>query len=87
MRKTSIINLNYAKDTTFVYYKDKEIEGAAPLAFQLFNEDCSSYSKDKNNVYYKHKRIMEADLASFEVSKYCSAKDKNYEYSLGKIQY
>lgn len=73
------------KDKNGIYYDEVYVEGSDGSTFEILSG--SRYAKDKNNVYYISwgiKIIEGADVNTFEVLTDGKAKDKNYEYRLGR---
>jgi len=88
------MDLFFAKDKNYVYYKGEQIDGANPQTFELIF--FSEYSKDSKNVYYETKKLDSADVETFEWIPYVFnqgygstgnryAKDKNFVFRSGVI--
>lgn len=88
-----VLNQAFAKDSLYVYYKEKTINGADPASFAALDE---SYAKDNSHVYYCDESrdgrnyyltktqdisvVENADPASFTLIEASYAKDKQYGF-------
>lgn len=62
----SIIDYQYSKDNTSVYFREKKMLMADAASFIIIG---SQYAKDNNNVYFNAKEIPGADPNTFELFK------------------
>ena len=92
-----VLNDAFAKDSLYVYYKEKSIAGADVASFTALDE---WYAKDKNRVYYcnesrdgrnyymtKYQEIAvveKADPASFTLIEASYAKDNTHGFYAGR---
>lgn len=76
-----VLNKNYAKDKSGIYYRDSKML-ADPLTFVEIN---NSYGKDEESVFFHGQKIVKSDSKTFETLEYPFSKDKNYYFFEDKI--
>jgi len=77
-----IINDEYSKDATHVYYRGEIVEGMVSDGFTVISP---YYRKDKNQAYFFSTPIPESDSDTFEVLNDAISKDQRNLYYNGNI--
>jgi DKNYY family len=71
----------YTKDSYYVYFMNKKIDGASVTSFQALG---SGYAKDSWNAYFMGQKIPSATVSSFQILPNGYAKDNYSVYFMGQ---
>lgn len=73
---------HYYQDKSRVFYQQTMLPDSDPQSLRALNRNNSftGYARDDKQVYFYEKIVQDADLATFEVTGWFEAKDKNYKY-------
>lgn len=74
--------IDYALDSTSIYFQDKRIEQADKATFRLLADD---YAQDHKTAFYKNNPLISSHVTSFTVLQSGYAKDTERVYFEGKI--
>ncbi|MBC7572265.1 MAG: DKNYY domain-containing protein [Spirosoma sp.] len=73
--------IDYARDSTRIYFQQHWIKGADRQTFSLLTDE---YAQDSKTIYYHNHPLSNADRATFTVLAYGYAKDTRRVYYEGK---
>ncbi|QMW07027.1 DKNYY domain-containing protein [Spirosoma foliorum] len=81
-RQWNANEINYARDSTHIYFQEKLIMEADKASFHLLTD---FYAQDANAVFYEHRPLSASDITTFTVLGLGYAKDANQVYYEGKL--